>query len=156
MDDGDIQKMLTKDVRRDYYLFPRPSYFKMSHFPEERCYSLDYNYEFNYEEFLDSAVFYPFYSTYELTLLTEDLLFNESIKKVFKIKFSAKSPDLIFSTIHESQVDSTKIYQRVSYEETTKVFIYHLFMFKFVSAGNFCITVALVEKNKNRDLTEET
>ena len=156
LDDGDIQKMLTKEVRRDYYLFARPTYFKMSHFPEENCYSLDYNYEFNYEEFLDSAVFYPFYCTYQLTLLTQDLLFNEKIHKVFKIKFSAKSPDLIFSTIHESQVDSTKIYQRVSYNSETKQFIYHLYIFKFVSAGNFCITVALVEKNKNQILNEET
>lgn len=137
-----------RNLRR-YFFFTKPEIFLMTHFPEEKYYSLYQDYFFTLEKFLDIPIYYPKLYVSKIIPLTK-VKFNDTIRDAFKLEF--KSDKFYHKFTLEKVLGNNAILQKCSFDFQDS-YLYTVYLFEFDGFGNKNITICLeetIEKNRTR------
>lgn len=140
--------------RKPYYFFQRPEVMLHTHFPEESCYSLLEDFEFDYSSFHEQPIISPYMEIHGIQLIS-NVRFNEELQEVFIVTFRSIEHTLVFSLgnkeedqdLINEQKNSVEMFQKISYLEHEELFEYNLYFIKLEISGNFDVEIYLKTKN---------
>lgn len=126
---------------RRYFFFTKPEVLLMTHFPEEKYYSLYQDYFFTMEKFLETPIYYPKLFVSNI-LPTTKIVYNDYIQDFFKIEF--KSDQFYHKFVLENVLGNNSILQKCHFDHQDS-YIYSVFIFEFDEYGNKSFTICLEE-----------
>lgn len=126
---------------RRYFFFTKPEILLMTHFPEEKFYSLYQDYFFSFEKFMAVPIYYPKLFVSKIFPITK-LKFNGNIHDVYKLEF--RSDQFYHKFTLDKILESNAILQKCHFDLQDS-YLYTVYIFEFGEFGNKNFTICLEE-----------